>query len=78
MKKYDPLWEIIGEKISLQGVDAARTAVCPECHVTVDLPGSAQAGAHFDCGLCGAMCEVAAFGLVADDGTAQIVARPAE
>jgi hypothetical protein len=78
MKKYDPLWEIVGEKISLQGVDPARSLLCPECHVTVDLPKSAQAGARFHCGLCGALCEVAALGLVADDGPAQIGARLAQ
>jgi hypothetical protein len=78
MKKYDPLWEIVDEKISLQGVDPVSILVCPECHVTVDLPKSAQSGARFHCGLCGALCEVAAPGLVADDGPAEIIARLAE
>jgi hypothetical protein len=75
MKKYDPLWEIVDEKISLQGVDPAKTMVCPECHVTVDLPKSAKAGTRFRCGLCGELCEIAELGLVADDGTAKILAR---
>jgi hypothetical protein len=78
MKKYDPLWEIVDERISLQGVEAARTVMCPECHVAMDLPVSAQVGTQFRCGLCGVLCEVAAPGLVADDGTAQVVARLAE
>ena len=52
---------------------------CPKCHVAVDLPErGASAGQRFRCGLCGALCEVAPSGSVADDGTAEIVARLAE
>ena len=77
-KKYDPLWEIVDEKVNLQGSQSTRTVVCPGCHIAVDLPERVQVGERFRCGLCGALCEVASDRLVADDGTTEIVARLAK
>jgi ferredoxin len=77
-KKYDPLWEILKEKVSLQGGETRRPVTCPQCHVAMELPGEIGAGTCFRCGLCGALCEVRASLLVADDGTPKILARPAE
>jgi len=57
-KKYDPLWEIVDEKIALQGQEVDIDAPCPFCHVTVHLPVGAEAGARFACGLCGGVSEV--------------------
>jgi hypothetical protein len=53
-KKYDPLWEVVNEKIGLQGQVVGLDVICPHCHVVVHLDGDAKAGDHFCCGLCGA------------------------
>jgi hypothetical protein len=74
-KKYDPLWEIVGEKVSLQGAESTRRANCPACHVALGLPRESRVSERFRCGLCGALCEIAQGELVADDGTTEIVAR---
>ncbi len=58
-KKYDPLWEIVGEKVALQGQELDVDAACPHCHVIVHLGGSAEIGDRFACGLCGGVCTVA-------------------
>lgn len=52
-KKYDPLWEIVGEKVPLQGTEPDIDARCPNCHATVHLGVAAEAGDKVACGLCG-------------------------
>jgi hypothetical protein len=77
-KKYDPLWEIVGEKVCLQGGESRKAVACPQCHVAVDLPSDVRVGERFSCGLCSALCEVAQSVLVADDGAPETVARLAK
>jgi ribosomal protein S27AE len=57
-KKYDPLWEIVDEKVALQGAEPDVDALCPSCHVTVHLGLGAKAGERYECGLCGGVSEV--------------------
>ncbi|MBU2602088.1 MAG: hypothetical protein KKA32_07965 [Actinobacteria bacterium] len=52
-KKYDPLWEIVGQKLPLQGTEVDVDALCPVCHVSLHV-GAAEPGQNVDCGLCGA------------------------
>lgn len=59
-KKYDPLWEIVGEKVALQGAEPDIDAVCPHCHVRVHLGPDVETGGRFACGLCGGVSVVAA------------------
>lgn len=54
MKKYDPLWELVGEKRALLGVEEDVDARCPVCHVVLHIGAGAQAGEPRECGLCGA------------------------
>ncbi len=56
-KKYDPLWEVIGETVPLQGVEPDLDAVCPHCHVRVHVGLERKAG-HYVCGLCGGVSEL--------------------
>ena len=70
-KKYDPLWELVDEKVALQGVEPDADAQCPYCHVTVHLGLQAKPGGYVECGLCGGVSE-----LTKEDGN--IVLRPAE
>ena len=58
-KKYDPLWEIVNEKVALQGQEPDVDALCPHCHVTVHLGSEAKVGGRYSCGLCGGVSEVA-------------------
>jgi ribosomal protein S27AE len=58
-KKYDPLWEIVDEKVALQGQEPDVDTPCPHCHVTVHLGTVALAGERYACGLCGGVSEVA-------------------
>jgi hypothetical protein len=58
-KKYDPLWEIVGEKVTLQGAEPDVDCSCPHCHVVVHLGVSAKRGERYACGLCGGISEVA-------------------
>lgn len=58
-KKYDPLWEVIGEKNPLQGTAPCIDAVCPWCRVTVHLGNNVAARETYECGLCGALSSVA-------------------
>jgi len=51
-KKYDPMWEILGEEVPLQGVGEDVDARCPVCHVVLHV-GDAEAGGEWECGLCG-------------------------
>lgn len=57
-KKYDPLWEIVGEKLPLQGQEPDVDAVCPYCQVRVHVGREAKVGARYACGLCGGLFEV--------------------
>jgi ribosomal protein S27AE len=59
-KKYDPLWEIVDEKVALQGKELDLDASCPHCHVIVHLGGSAEDGDRFACGLCGGVATLTA------------------
>jgi ribosomal protein S27AE len=59
-KKYDPLWEIVDEKVALQGAEPDVDAQCPSCHVTVHLGLGAKAGERYECGLCGGVSQVTA------------------
>lgn len=61
-KKYDPLWEIIDEKVALQGVEPDIDALCPYCSVTVHIAGSLADEGLVECGLCGSLSTVARAG----------------
>lgn len=52
-KKYDPLWELVGQKVPLQGAEPDIDARCPNCHVNVHLGLALKAGEKVACGLCG-------------------------
>lgn len=52
-KKYDPLWELVGEKVALQGQEPDVDAHCPHCNVNLHLGPSLEDGARVACGLCG-------------------------
>ena len=58
-KKYDPLWEIVDEKIALQGQEPDVDVACPHCHVLVHLGRGTTVGARYSCGLCGGVSAVA-------------------
>jgi hypothetical protein len=64
-KKYDPLWELVGEKVALQGQEPDVDAHCPHCNVNLQLPPSSEDGARIVCGLCGGVSVVALRGGVA-------------
>ncbi|MHB9148740.1 MAG: hypothetical protein ACYC33_01445 [Thermoleophilia bacterium] len=57
-KKFDPLWEIVGEQVPLQGAVEDVDALCPVCHVRVHVGLGVESGSRFACGLCGADLEV--------------------
>ncbi len=57
-KKYDPLWEIVDEKVALQGQEPDVDVACPCCHVTVHLGSGRKPGERYACGLCGGVSEV--------------------
>lgn len=77
-KRFDPLWRIVGEDVSLQGHEDVARLPCPKCGVTVALPRKAEGGVRFRCGLCGAVSEVVRTESVSDDGTTEVVARLSE
>jgi hypothetical protein len=69
-KKYDPLWELVGEKVALQGQEPAVEAHCPHCNVNLQMgppqrEPSPEDGARIVCGLCGGVSVVALRGGVA-------------
>jgi hypothetical protein len=68
-KKFDPLWEIVGEELPLQGAFEDVDALCPVCHVKVHVGAGVGSGARFACGLCGAEIEV-------DDSSGRPVLTP--
>lgn len=57
--KYDPLWELAGQKVPLHGVEEDIDARCPVCHVMVHLGQAARPGDTVECGLCGESLVVA-------------------
>ena len=57
-KKYDPLWEVVGEKVPLQGREPDVDVQCPHCGVTVHLGSAATTAERYACGLCGGVSEV--------------------
>jgi hypothetical protein len=57
-KKFDPLWEIVDEKIALQNVDSDVDLTCPHCGVPLHLGPGAPQGRRVACGLCGGSSEV--------------------
>jgi hypothetical protein len=57
-KKYDPLWEIVDEKVALQGQEPDLDAHCPNCNVTLHLGSQPLTGQRVTCGLCGEALEV--------------------
>lgn len=58
-KKYDPLWEIVDEKITLQGVEPDIDGICPDCGVRVHIGASLRVGEQVECGLCGSLLRIA-------------------
>jgi hypothetical protein len=71
-KKYDPLWELVGEKVALQGQEPDVDAHCPHCNVNLQLgpsqlepsqrEPSPEDRARIVCGLCGGVSVVAVRG----------------
>ena len=57
-KRYDPLWEIVGEKVGLQGEEVAKDVSCPRCQVVLGVPVDTGVGTVFCCGLCGATVKI--------------------
>ncbi|MBC7293258.1 MAG: hypothetical protein H5T84_03960 [Thermoleophilia bacterium] len=57
-KKYDPLWEVVAEKVPLQGVEPDIDTRGPHCLVTVHVGTEAEPGAHYECGLCGGLSQL--------------------
>ncbi|MFH0916472.1 MAG: hypothetical protein V1912_08510 [bacterium] len=57
-KKYDPLWEVVDERVALQGAEPDVDVRCPYCHVTVHLGLGNKAGETYECGLCGGVSQV--------------------
>ena len=72
-KKYDPLWEVVGEKNALQGQETDVDAHCPYCHVNLHLGAKPEAGIRVACGLCGGVSTI-----VIEGGTVSLAAVPAE
>ncbi|GAB4250509.1 MAG: hypothetical protein Kow00129_11350 [Thermoleophilia bacterium] len=58
MKKYDPLWQLVGIERPLEGVAKCVDARCPVCHVVLDLGPAPKDGVGAECGLCGAQLVV--------------------
>jgi hypothetical protein len=57
-KKFDPLWEIVDEKVALQNAEPDIDAPCPYCNVPLHLGAVAPKGAKVTCGLCGGTSQV--------------------
>jgi hypothetical protein len=57
-KKYDPLWEIIDEKVALQGQEPDVDLACPYCGVLLHVGATAVQGQKITCGLCSGSAEV--------------------
>lgn len=57
-KKFDPLWEIVDEKVALQEQEPDIDVPCPYCSVPLHLGAAPQPGAKVTCGLCGGGSQV--------------------
>jgi hypothetical protein len=57
-KQFDPLWEIVDEKIALQDVEPDVDVPCPYCAVPLHLGAGVAKGLRVTCGLCGGGSEV--------------------
>ncbi len=57
-KKFDPLWEIVDEKVALQNEEPDLDTPCPYCHVLLHLRAGIWSGERVTCGLCGGSSEV--------------------
>jgi hypothetical protein len=57
-KKFDPLWEIVDEKIALQNTQPDVDVPCPHCGVPLHLGVDVLKGRRVTCGLCGDEAEV--------------------
>jgi hypothetical protein len=57
-RKYDPLWELVNEKVPLQGTAPDHDALCPHCNVTLHLGSEGRPGRKIECGLCAGRSEV--------------------
>jgi hypothetical protein len=57
-KKYDPLWELVDEKVALQGQEPEVQAHCPHCNVNLTLGPAVVEGTRVACGLCGGASKV--------------------
>jgi hypothetical protein len=69
-KRYDPLWELVNEKVPLQGTAPDHDAHCPHCNVTLHIGREIKPGRKIECGLCGGTSEV-----LEEDG--KVLLRPA-
>jgi hypothetical protein len=69
--KYDPLWELAGQKVPLHGIEADVDSRCPFCHVVVHLGSTAKVDDEVECGLCGEPLVV-----VKSEGTLAVARRP--
>ena len=56
-KQFDPLWEIVDEKVPLQS-EPDIDGVCPHCAVKVHIGSDLLSGERVECGLCGGLSEV--------------------
>jgi len=54
VKKYDPLWELAGQKRALVGMEEDVDGRCPVCHATLHVEKDTPDRASVECGLCGA------------------------
>lgn len=57
-KKFDPLWEIVDEKVALQNEEPTASVPCPHCSVPLELGPMAGKGDEITCGLCGRRSQV--------------------
>jgi ribosomal protein S27AE len=68
-KRFDPLWEVVDERIALQGEETHHNPCCPRCYVAINLVAQAKSGVRLRCGLCGTLCQ-----LVQGSSEAELVA----
>jgi hypothetical protein len=57
-KRFDPLWEIVDEKVALQNEEPDIDLPCPYCRVRLHLGPAPRAGEKISCGLCGGDSEL--------------------
>ena len=61
-KQYDPLWEIVGEKVALQGGEPDLESLCPHCSVKMHIGSDMTSGEQVECGLCGGLSTIVRLG----------------